>query len=804
VLAAVQRWIADERFAESRLVVVTEGVVRVDGVEPTIEGLAQAPIWGLVASAEAENNERFVLVDVDGPEPGPALLAAAAGDELAVAVRGGRLWRRRLGSAPQLPPVPAGEWQLALPTPGVLDSVELQPFAGDLEPLEPHEVRVRVEAAGVNFRDILVGLGVVDLPEDVTRLGGEGAGVITEIGSGVTGLAVGDRIMGIIGGTMASTTIARQRYVVPIPDGWTYAQAAAVPLVFVTAYYGLIDLGGVQGGDKVLVHAAAGGVGMAAVQLAQHLGAEVYATAHPSKWATLEAMGVDPARISTSRDVDFAAGFADRSGVGRMDVVLNSLAGEFIDASLALLRPGGRFVEVGKIDVRDAATIAAAYDGVRYDQFDLADVGNDTPDRLHAMLCDVVALLERGELRHLPLQAWPMTQGQQAFRLMSQARHIGKLALTRPGFDPEGTVLITGGTGTLGGLVARDLVAGHGVRSLVLTSRRGLEAPGAHQLVAELEALGAEVTVAACDTADRDTLASVLATVPPARPLRGVVHTAGVIDDGAVTMLNPERLDTVLDPKARGAWNLHELTRSCDLSTFVLFSSGAGVTGAGGQGNYAAANVFLDALAEYRQTLGLAGQSLQWGLWGQASGVTAQQDYAKFRAAGFVPMPDEEALGLLGQASGRPEAVLMPISIDLPALRNTTRVARLPLLWHQLAGSPVQRVAGDATGRPGIDRAELERRLAAGSSDTDRLRVLVEVVQAEVAAVLGHIGTDLVETDSAFKDLGFDSLTAVELRNRLSMLTGLRLPATLAFDHPTVTLLTQEVHSRLALAHLAA
>ena len=805
-LDRVQRWLADECFAGSRLLLVTSGAVQVDG---TLDGLAQASIWGLVNSADAENPGRFVLVDIDEPAPGKALLAAAACDEATVAVRQGELWHRRLARAVEEPPLPAGEWQLALPTPGVLDSVALEPFEGDAAPpLKPNQLRLVVEAAGVNFRDILVGLGVVDLPDGETRLGGEGAGVVVEVGEDVTGIAVGDRIMGIIGGSMASTALADHQNVVAMPAGWTYAQAAAMPLVFVTAYYGLMDLARLQPGDKVLVHAAAGGVGMAAVQLAQHVGAEVYATAHPSKWDTVQALGVDPARISSSRDVDFAAGFGDQSGVGRIDVVLNSLAGDFIDASLAAMRPGGRFIEVGKTDVRDPAVIAAQYGGTSYQQFDVGTVGDEAPDRIGEMLRELVHLFERGALRHLPLQTWPMNRAQKAFRLMSQARHVGKLALTRPGFDPEGTVLITGGTGTLGGLIARDLVERHRVRSLVLTSRRGLDAPGAPQLVAELEASGAKVTVAACDAADRSALAEVVAAAgSSARPLRGVVHTAGVVDDGVVSLLSPERLDMVFDPKARGAWHLHELTRDLDLSAFVLFSSASGLSGAPGQANYAAANVFLDALAEHRRAQGLAGQSLAWGLWEQASGVSGkldEVDMARLRSAGFIPLGTDEALDLFGRASIRDDAVLMPIAVDLPALRNVARLARLPALWHRFAGSPLQAASAEAAGRPGIDRSELERRLGAGTSDAERLRVLVDVVQSEVAAVLGHIGADVVETDSAFKDLGFDSLTAVELRNRLNMLTGLRLPATLAFDHPTVSLLSLEVHSRLALPNLAA
>jgi mycoketide-CoA synthase len=261
----------------------------------------------------------------------------------------------------------------------------------------------------------------------------------------------------------------------------------------------------------------------------------------------------------------------------------------------------------------------------------------------------------------------------------------------------------------------------------------------------------------------------------------------------------------VLAPKAMGAWHLHELTRHLDLSAFVLFSSTSGLSGAPGQGNYAAANVFLDALAEHRRGLGLPAVSLAWGQWDEVSGTTgrlAEVDLIRLRSGGFVPLTTSEALELFDAAIQRDRAVTVPINLDLPAMRHTSRIKPLRPLWRRLvgtAGHPAGAVPAAAT--PTIDRDELLRRLD-GLDDSERQRVLVEVVQAEVAAVLGHTRSDAVETERAFKDLGFDSLTAVELRNRLNVLTGLRLPATLAFDHPTVEQLSQEVHRRMAAAGL--
>ncbi|MFF3443924.1 type I polyketide synthase [Streptosporangium sp. NPDC002721] len=365
-------------------------------------------------------------------------------------------------------------------------------------------------------------------------------------------------------------------------------------------------------------------------------------------------------------------------------------------------------------------------------------------------------------------------------------------------WDPEGTVLITGGTGGLGAEVARHLVGEHGVRRLLLAGRRGLEAPGAPELRAELTARGAEVTVAACDVSDRDALADLLATVPAGHPLTAVVHAAGVLDDATIPSLSPERLDTVLWPKAGAAWHLHELTRGADLAAFVLFSSVAGVAGGAGQGNYAAANAFLDGLAHHRRAAGLAAMSLAWGPWAQ-DGVTtggmtgglADTDRRRMARVGIRPLSVEQGLGLFDAAGAVDSPVLVPVRFDLPALREREEVP--PLLRGLAPGR--RRTA--ASGREEPDT--LLRRLTALGAD-ERADTLLDLVRGQVAAVLGHARTDSVEPDRAFRELGFDSLTAVELRNRLADATGLRLPVSLVFDHPTPLALAGHLLDRLGLA----
>ena len=459
-----------------------------------------------------------------------------------------------------------------------------------------------------------------------------------------------------------------------------------------------------------------------------------------------------------------------------MDVVLDCLRGDFVDASLRLLAPGGRFVEMGKTDIRDPQQVAAAHPGISYQAFDVLVVD---PDRIAEMLAELGELFAQGILAPLPRAVWDVRRAREALRLMSQARHTGKIVLTIPRpLDADGTVLVTGGTGALGGLLARHLVTAYGVRHLVLASRQGIDGAGAAGLAGDLADLGAQVTVAACDAGDRRALQQLLTTIPAQHPLTGVVHAAGVLDDGVVGSLTPRRVDAVLAPKADGAWHLHELTQDLDLPLFVLFSSVAGTLGGPGQGNYAAASSFLDALARFRTARGLSALSLAWGLWEQASEMVGQANAERMARQGVRGLSAAEGLSLFDAAMASGEPVLVPARLDAAAVRRWA--GTIPPLLAGLMQEPVR----PAATQPAAHENALGAQLAALAT-AERETAVLDLVRAQVATVLGFADPDAADPGHTFKDLGFDSLTAVELRNRLGAATGLQLPATLIFDYPT-------------------
>jgi acyl transferase domain-containing protein/acyl carrier protein len=756
-LASVQSFLRDDSAGPARLVLVTRGAMVCDPADDV--DVAQAAVWGLVRTARSEYPGRFVLVDVDGQGSSAAMLPAALTlDEPELAVRGDVVLVPRLmrvAGEDRMTVPDCASWHLAAIDNGSTKRLTLTPDDCVSTPLTARQVRIAVRAVGLNFPDALVTSGALAGDE---RTGQEGAGVVVEVGAEVSDLVVGDRVLGIWRQGVNSVAIADRRLVALMPSRWSFAQAASVPVTYVTALYGLRDCGGVHPGDRVLVHGAAGGFGAAARHVADQLGAEV---------------------------VDTADG-ADQFGT--VDVVLNVLAGDFPDGLLRVLKPGGRFAEVGQTTSLGSTDIHADHRS-----FDL--LGLDV-DVLGGLLTDVVQLLETDALAGLPpLHAWDVRWAREAMSFARQGEHVGVNVLIVPrALDPDGTVLITGGTGVLGGLFARHLVTEHNVRNLVLASRRGPDTPGSAELLADLTELGACARVVACDIADREQAETLLAEIGAG--LTGVVHAAGGLDDGTVESLTAERLDSVFRPKVDGATHLDELTRHLDLALFVVFSSISGVLGLRGTANYAAANTAMEALAIRRRAAGLPAQSLAWGFWQSSSGLSVRlndTDLGRLARSGLLPMPDEQGLALFDAAWADGGVALVTATLNLNSRGSgVSPLLRGPAIPERRA------VRGDDSTTSNTQ--SLLSRLAAMATP-ERTGMLLAIIRSHAATVFGHTNPEAIGRDRPFKDLGVDSLAAVELRNRLRADTGLRLSPTVVFDHATPLQLAEHLATLLMPKH---
>ncbi|MFE0420621.1 type I polyketide synthase, partial [Streptomyces tendae] len=506
-------------------------------------------------------------------------------------------------------------------------------------------------------------------------------------------------------------------------------------------------------------------------------------------------------RCDEPGDGGLADGDAVRESTRRVLGVLQAWTGDArytSSAATLVVLTRGAVAPEGE-DVTDLAAAAVwgltrAAQLAHPDRIVLADLDTEAPDDDPATAALLAGLVASAEA-----QIAVRDGGLRAARLARVPVAVGDGTARATRFDREGPVLITGAGGMLGRLFSHHLVTRYGVRELLLTSRRGDAAPELTRLRDELDELGARVEIAACDMADREAVAALL----KGRRLSGVVHLAGVLDDGALASLTPERMATVLRPKVDAALNLHALTEDMDLSAFVMFSSAAGTLGNAGQGNYAAANAFLDALAQHRRARGLPGQSLAWGLWGGDAGMAgelSEADRRRMQGVGIGALSPEQGLALFDTAVSMDRASLVPISLDTGVLREAGD--QLPAIYRHLVRGPVRRsVAAGSSAAEGA-AAKLRDRLATLAPE-ERVAELLDVVRAQAAIVLGHASPAEVEPDRAFKDLGFDSLSAVDFRNQVNSATGLRLPATLVFDYPNARVLAERLHEELAPARAA-
>ncbi len=708
--------------------------------------------------------------------------------------------------------------QLQIPQRGVLDNLVYQPT--ERRAPQAGEVEIEVRATGLNFRDVLNALGMY--PGDPGALGNECAGVIVAVGEGVHEFQISEEVMALASGSFGRFVTTRAHWCCRKPSRMSFAEAAATPLVFLTAYYGLHHLAQIKPNERVLIHSAAGGVGIAAVQLAQQMHAEIFGTASKGKWEYVKALGVP--HVMNSRTLEFAEEVMALTNGAGVDIVLNSLADDFIPKSFFVLSKNGRFLEIGKRGVWSKEQAQAARSDVAYWLYDLGDVMLNDPALIQSMYHALLAGFESGALQPLPVKVFAQAETIAAFRYMAQAKQVGKVVVERKMVDsgskivdggswmveresnsatqstihnlqstiynPPSTILLTGGYGALGLRVAEWLVE-KGARQLALVGRSE-PSESARAVIARLEAQGARVLQCRGDVARLEDVQRVLAEIAETGlPLRGVIHAAGVLDDGVLAQQNLERFSKVLSPKISGAWNLHVATKNLPLDFFVLFSSTAALLGAAGQGNYAAANAFLDALAHHRRGLGLPALAINWGPWsesGLAANVTAhaRQRWAEQGMGMIAPQAGLEIFGNL-LASNRTQVGVL--SANWSKFAQTLAGGAPPVLRGLLRSAPNAVAANPKL--QSANSAFLNRVLAAPAER--RKELLTAHVRAQAAKVLGLDKPETLGLQQAFNAAGMDSLMAVELRNALAHSFGRDLPATLLFDHPNLKALVEHL-----------
>lgn len=668
---------------------------------------------------------------------------------------------------------------------GLLDTLRFVAFEPPTE-CGPDEALIEVKAAGMNFRDVLKALGLYPAETaDARMFGDEVGGIVRAVGQNVTHLKPGDPVFGLAVFGLATHTVARATDLRLIPAGISFEEAATIPVVFMTAWHALNNVARMRKGETILVHAGAGGVGMAAIQIAQYLGVEVIATAgSPAKRTLLQTLGVR--HVLDSRRADFAEAVLELTNRRGVDVVLNSLAGEAIPMGLACLAEFGRFIEIGKRDIYQNSRIPlwplrknASFHVVAMDA-----VFNGDAKLASNLLAEVTGLVEKGALRPLPFRAFPACRVDAAFRLMAQGKHTGKVIvifaepliprrgepLARPfQVDPEGNYLITGAFGGFGKVLAEWLV-GLGARHLTLNGRSGASTPEAEAFLQKLRGRGVSVQVVKGDAGNPEDIARLLKSVHAAdRPLKGLFHLAMVIDDAPVTALTPERMDAVIAPKARGAWMLHEGTRDMNLDCFVLFSSVSSIFGNPAQGNYSAANAFLDALAHHRHALGLPALAVNWGVLGGQGYVARNEKVAEFLARqGTGALTPGEVTALLETYLSANVPQVAAIRVDWNKWRQFFRgMQENPLLERIFASGMEEQQSGGVS-------SDWRRKIEGANAD-ERESLIAQALKEVVGSVL-RVKPDGLRDEQPLTDLGMDSLMGVEVENLIESTIGVALP----------------------------
>ena len=778
----------------------------------------QAPLWGVGRTVMNERADIACrLIDLDPETPAEAAMEALCDEILHPDEENELLLRRGCRYAPRLArglPQPASDgadveagFTLAFGQSEGSDRTILNRIA------IPHpgagEVSVRVHAAGVNFRDVLQRIGL--LPEEAFEegfagptMGLEFSGEIIAVGEDVDGLRPGDAVFGFGRNAFSSHLVAPAFCLFRKPPSMSFAEAATLPVAAVTVYYSLHHLARLSKGERILIHGAAGGVGLAAVQYAQSVGAEIFASAGtPEKRALLHRLGVQ--HVVDSRTLAFADDIRAITGGEGIDVVLNSLAGEAIHKGISILRPYGRFIELGKRDfyANSKLGLSPFRHNIQFFGVDVDTLLVDRPALARELFQELAPLLERGTFSPLPHRVYPIARSGEAFRSMQQSRHIGKIVITTNTADgapvpeatrmplrlsPDATYLVTGGRGGFG-LATAEWLASHGARHLALIGRSKITAPDAASTLERLRKDGVEAREFSADVTDETQLAKILGQIRhDMPPLHGVVHAAAVIQDVALVNTTEALFHDVLRPKMAGAWNLHRQTLDEKLDCFILYSSAITLFGNEGQANYAAANMYLEALASHRRGLGLPGLAVAWGAIsdvGHMARHAALTERVKERL-GVRLLAPARALDRMADAlaTGGACVALAEVSWSrlaaLPAVAKAPKYARMRDLMTEEAGET-----------NGANDEEIRAHLA----KLPRQEAIAAVQHLLIRHIAGVVGTApaKIPVDQPLTDLGMDSLMLVELQIGLDKQFGIAIPTLELMDLATVEKLGRRI-----------
>lgn len=803
VMHLIQTWVGAQSTPPRRIILISQGC-RDAGAGVTEFGALQGALPGLARVAMNEYPRlpiRLIDLDSEGGTEEQLWGELATGDtNREVIWRHGRRLVPRLASKPNYEstasPQVLPNFGLHVTRPGDMSSLELREI-DEADVPGPNQVQIEVEFAALNFRDILKVLGryPADDPTQL-ELGDECSGIVRAIGSGVTHVAPGDRVVAVGLGTFRAVVTTKANCVSRVPPRLSLASAVTMPMAYLTAQHALLVKGELAAGDSILIHAAAGGVGMAAMRIASVVGATIYATAgSDAKRDLLKKFGAQAAM--NSRTLDFYDELMEATSGRGVDVAMNSLAGQAMSRSLACVAPFGRFVEIGKRDLYENTRVGL-FSLRKFVSYHVVDISANAADPIRGKSFALSSVFKEDvPAIPIPFRTIPAGLFEDAFRLMSAGAHVGKLvvdmtqhwdnvhAISRNAvIDPGKSYLITGAFGGVGLEVTRWL-ADRGARHLVMIGRSGPQSEESKELVAKLRTEGIDVQTAACDVSNRDALSTLMNDVMRRMPpLAGVYHLAMVLDDGVLANLDRARFEKVMAPKSHALWHLHHLTRECPLEQFVVFSSISATLGGLGQANYAAANTAMEALVAYRRSLNLPAVAIGWGMLGEV-GYVAQHDEIKksLSAFGLAPMSvadiRETLDAVIGQSDSARESLTVAAKIDWQVLSKRLHLAeQSPGLLTDLA-----RTADEDN----LVSSSLRDSISAASPD-ERLKQVETFVKSRVARVLG-VSPQRIQDGLSLSKMGLDSLMAVELATMIESDLGVSLPLnTLAADMTVTTL----------------